>query len=828
MKKKRGLCMADGGLIEDKEAAWARRKAEIYASTGLSSKRREPEPEVAPAPPPAPTPAPRRRGGLMGAFDALTNRKRQIEEAAGYAQGGIVRGPGGPEDDEVPMQIAGKDVRLSNTEAVLPARTVQALGGPKAVERLIEVTNGKPPVKGGLREGGKYYGGLVDDFGYRVKARGQMPPVTVNDSVTGEVAKPNVRPTIAGQQDFRANAPQPTPQPSSAAPQAPAAPQPGAATGQTAKAATPAASRLAQVSENFGRTLGKAYGSAPKPGMGNAIGPIVAGGLELVDKDQSRLFNDPEAAVGDKARAFGRATTRLAGATIGGALGMGLGSGGGPAGTVTGGALLGTGGAILGDKLGEAIFGDPVGDHKKRVAAASNEAAQQDGLKFLTQEQIAAAKAAHENVMAGGNGNGAVAPIGIDRKMLANPPVVGGKLDEAVKTAEKRQTAAEAIDPVTKLPVGLAAAAKANDGRANFIASMDATKYNPAEGTGVITRAPGKDGLRSATFIGGPSAADAARDAKFEAAGYSKDMYGNWMTPQRQALQQANKEWEERNYKKSPMIDPMSSQIEEMRKQREALDSEMDDASKVKGKWKRMAAMQAVSEKQRALMAEMGMVQSAQQHAADLGLRRQQMEQSAQLAREKAAAEGRPSFRDQLELAKFQFEKQNDAEKRRNLQGNNERDYRNTVIKQNNERIEKWLDTMAPTQGLKGDDLRAAQQRRAFLQEAVRSGWGGNVAIDPAAFESEMPEHSRQARATMALYDALSKDSGVGAFFRNGFRDAALSQQAIVPKSYDEKRDILVMPDGYEIPGKSVWGADADIRAAILARMKQAAEEGKK
>lgn len=507
---------------------------------------------------------------------------------------------------------------------------------------------------------------------------------------------------------------------------------------------------------------------------------------------------------------------------------MGLGSGGGPAGTVTGGALLGTGGAILGDKLGEAIFGDPVGDHKKRVAAASNEAAQQDGLKFLTQEQIAAAKAAHENVMAGGNGNGAVAPIGIDRKMLANPPVVGGKLDEAVKTAEKRQTAAEAIDPVTKLPVGLAAAAKANDGRANFIASMDATKYNPAEGTGVITRAPGKDGLRSATFIGGPSAADAARDAKFEAAGYSKDMYGNWMTPQRQALQQANKEWEERNYKKSPMIDPMSSQIEEMRKQREALDSEMDDASKVKGKWKRMAAMQAVSEKQRALMAEMGMVQSAQQHAADLGLRRQQMEQSAQLAREKAAAEGRPSFRDQLELAKFQFEKQNDAEKRRNLQGNNERDYRNTVIKQNNERIEKWLDTMAPTQGLKGDDLRAAQQRRAFLQEAVRSGWGGNVAIDPAAFESEMPEHSRQARATMALYDALSKDSGVGAFFRNGFRDAALSQQAIVPKSYDEKRDILVMPDGYEIPGKSVWGADADIRAAILARMKQAAEEGKK
>jgi len=84
-----------------------------------------------------------------------------IKAAAGYAQGGIVRGPGGPEDDEVPMQIAGKDVRLSNTEAVLPARTVQALGGPEAVEQLIEQTNEKPPVKGGLRQGGKYFTGVV-------------------------------------------------------------------------------------------------------------------------------------------------------------------------------------------------------------------------------------------------------------------------------------------------------------------------------------------------------------------------------------------------------------------------------------------------------------------------------------------------------------------------------------------------------------------------------------------------------------------------------------------------------------------------------------------
>lgn len=80
----------------------------------------------------------------------------------GMAEGGIVKGKGGPTDDEVPMNISGTDVNLSNSEAVLPAKTVQALGGPKAVEALIEHTNGKPPVKSGLRSGGEYGEGVVD------------------------------------------------------------------------------------------------------------------------------------------------------------------------------------------------------------------------------------------------------------------------------------------------------------------------------------------------------------------------------------------------------------------------------------------------------------------------------------------------------------------------------------------------------------------------------------------------------------------------------------------------------------------------------------------
>jgi hypothetical protein len=115
------------------------------------------------APRPAPQPAPRK--GLYEAFD---ERNKRLKDAAnyacgtgrvGHAAGGIVRGKGGPTDDEVPMSVGGTDVNLSPREAVLPVKTVMALGGPDAVEDLIERTNGKPPVRAGLRAGGNYAAG---------------------------------------------------------------------------------------------------------------------------------------------------------------------------------------------------------------------------------------------------------------------------------------------------------------------------------------------------------------------------------------------------------------------------------------------------------------------------------------------------------------------------------------------------------------------------------------------------------------------------------------------------------------------------------------------
>lgn len=71
---------------------------------------------------------------------------------------GIVRGEGGPTEDKVPAKV-------SPDEAILPAKTVQALGGPAAIKALIERTNDGQPPESEVKDGGKYavgYNGMYD------------------------------------------------------------------------------------------------------------------------------------------------------------------------------------------------------------------------------------------------------------------------------------------------------------------------------------------------------------------------------------------------------------------------------------------------------------------------------------------------------------------------------------------------------------------------------------------------------------------------------------------------------------------------------------------
>lgn len=90
--------------------------------------------------------------------------KMAAERPAKYARGkvpalidGIVRGPGGPTEDKV-------DAKVSPKEAILPARTVQAIGGPAAIRALIERTNDGQAPESEVRGGGKYADGAVPGF----------------------------------------------------------------------------------------------------------------------------------------------------------------------------------------------------------------------------------------------------------------------------------------------------------------------------------------------------------------------------------------------------------------------------------------------------------------------------------------------------------------------------------------------------------------------------------------------------------------------------------------------------------------------------------------
>jgi len=196
---KKAKCMADGGIIGSDgmtDAQRAKRNA-VLQNLGMST---EPVAQTAPTTvtQPASQPTAQQSGSMIQrAAGILGGRREQIDKAAGYARGGIVRGKGSPTSDDVPMNISGKNVNLSNMEAVLPHKTVMALGGPEAVERLIQATNGKPPVKSGLREGGEYASGLLytnngeeDEYTRAMQATRNSIASAIGPSTNGSAAKP--------------------------------------------------------------------------------------------------------------------------------------------------------------------------------------------------------------------------------------------------------------------------------------------------------------------------------------------------------------------------------------------------------------------------------------------------------------------------------------------------------------------------------------------------------------------------------------------------------------------------------------------------------------
>lgn len=253
---------------------------------------------------------------------------------------------------------------------------------------------------------------------------------------------------------------------------------------------------------------------------------------------------------------------------------------------------------------------------------------------------------------------------------------------------------------------------------------------------------------------------DAARDARFEAAGYKKDGYGNWITPNRIADKEA------------------LGRIQRERAEFAAFSPDVTDPNA------RKAGLAA--------------------HALKYG-------PGDKLAADAAskAADRQVTLRGQDITARGQdISAQNSS-----------REFGFKVNDANSKDVAGWMDTMVPTSGLKGEELNKAQARRAMLQQTMMNHWGGNIPSDRAKFQQEMPEMARQAEATMRIYDVLSSQGIWDRLVRNGGKKSPLSLQALSPKAFDPDSGYLIMPDGYRVKGEEIWGNNADMRAAILGRI---------
>lgn len=147
--KGRVACMAEGGVVQNETPEQL--MARMAAKYKIAAPMQQPAPQQQPA---AQAPEQKTPQGIVG---LLTNRRKMLESAANYAQGGIVarafqfKGKGGPTDDEIPVKVAGQNINVSNGEkaVVLPAKTAQNPQAVTAIEDIIEQTNGKPTSRDG-------------------------------------------------------------------------------------------------------------------------------------------------------------------------------------------------------------------------------------------------------------------------------------------------------------------------------------------------------------------------------------------------------------------------------------------------------------------------------------------------------------------------------------------------------------------------------------------------------------------------------------------------------------------------------------------------------
>lgn len=325
-KNKKGICMADGGITKETPDQLMARMSAKYGAPAAGPVQSAPVQQ--PAPQPVPKPQAPQQGIAAGIRGMFGNRQQQLDEqerkANGMANGGIVRGKGTPTSDDVPVKIKGEDYNLSDTEAVLPSKTRQALGeilgakpgdvaqANKLVEAFIEKTNGKPPVS--VNEGVNLAnGGLLDEearkMNYQAVTGVQAPaptpaPVAQPDSGGWSIGKSGLGSNVQVTTGDAARLPAPVVQEGIATMRGQLAPAPTPAKPnfgdnsqaglETRLAAMQAANGTTPVNTASGPTVSDGAGGVYTPETG-ASGAGILSGITNFFKDSA------QAARGDKA-----------------------------------------------------------------------------------------------------------------------------------------------------------------------------------------------------------------------------------------------------------------------------------------------------------------------------------------------------------------------------------------------------------------------------------------------------------------------------------------------------------------------------------------------
>lgn len=137
--------------------------------------------------------------------------------------------------------------------------------------------------------------------------------------------------------------------------------------------------------------------------------------------------------------------------------------------------------------------------------------------------------------------------------------------------------------------------------------------------------------------------------------------------------------------------------------------------------------------------------------------------------------------------------------------------------------MSKLLDRYVPTEGLKDDDLVAAQAKRSRIEQAMLANYGGQMPTDLATFEKNAATMLHQARLTEALNQAV-KNRGVVDKVRNlasGNRRPTVSQDPMHPIS--EQDGLTIDYGGIPLFANDVFNGDADLISAYKQRVKDQA-----